>query len=129
MNIFSSDKNYLGMLAIPVILFAVIASSNDLIDEKNVSEDADGKSAALETLPPMQTGAVGKKQNSTKQRMLLQAVESGNYATFLGAVRDTPFIDVMTEEAFTVLVEHYNLHKKGYLPSSPQAFGLDSFGT
>ena len=39
MNIFSGDKNYLGMLAIPVILFAVIASSNDLIDEKNVSED------------------------------------------------------------------------------------------
>ena len=127
MKIFSGDKNYLAMLAIPVILFAIVASSNDLMNEKNVSEDQDDDSSVFTTTEAPEESTVEKKQSAYKKHLVRDAVEKNDYQAFLHGVEDTSFGEIMTEEAFAVLVERYKLHKSGYIVSTPSSFGFDSF--
>ena len=139
MQLFSGDKNYLAMLAVPVILFAIMVSTNDFgidsaqfddhdieVNGKNVDriEKSGSRKSKIARTFSIQTSDTAKKQQS-KQRDMKDAIEAVQYDAFLVAISGTPFSDIMTEEAFGVLVEQYQLHKKGYLPTNPLLFSGD----
>ena len=129
MQLFSGDKNYLAMLAVPVILVAIMATVNDANATTMVSEEQDTVYTNTETATTKEKRRSSYTASSTtsalvlseekRQNQIRSAVEKGDYRLFLDTVRDTPFGEIMTQEAFEVLVEQYKLRKSGYQPTNP----------
>lgn len=129
----SDDKQYLAMLAIPVLLSIVFAIASDsTLNTSLITRDSDetrleesdeslgGKSALTnnEDLLQRQNSIANIKDALNKRQLLKLAIESRDYEAFLLASVGTPFAEIMTESAFDVLVNEYQLQKSGYIKST-----------
>lgn len=120
----SEDKQYLAMLAIPVLLSIVFAMTGDSVLTNSVSnrdiddaklEESDKTKGKEGTQSEML--ALNSRAMLDKKKLLTTALESRNYETFLLASVGTPFAEIMTQGAFEVLVDEYHLQKNGYQKS------------
>jgi hypothetical protein len=111
-----NDRNYLAMLAIPVLLSMVLGFSSNLPANSSLS-DRDEVESGLEDSNDAE-GQDDSEQNQHKKLAIQNAVEANDYEAFLHATTDTPFGEIMTPDAFTMLVQQYRLQKQGYRPST-----------
>lgn len=117
------------MLAIPVLLSIVLGFSGDFplstssfgrdVADSQIEESDDSRG----TEEFQQNGKdnlvtpreIVQSTGKTSKRLLLQkAIESNDYDAFLVATAGTSFGEVMTKDAFGVLVQEYTLRKNGY---------------
>ncbi len=121
-----NEKNYLAMLSIPLLLSMTLGFSSDLYantfsldeiesDEKETSLREASQGIEKNTLHN-ETQNTRTRPHADKNRSIVHAVESNDYQAFLLATIDTPFADIMTPEAFTILVEKYH-SEKGFHPT------------
>lgn len=118
------------MLVVPILLFGVLGVSYSSVYERDVSgeqressretegrEDGVGgkrSEAELHVKEEVQEDAiVGSEPVNQTQQVIRNAVENDDFEAFMKMAADTPFGDVMTEEAFDVLVKATQLHKEG----------------
>lgn len=121
----SEDKNYLAMLAIPVILSMLIGFSGDAraseILEAGDSESRIEESSAQRSEKTNPTSSEYSTQEvvvdddvNRWRKELEKAVVNGDYEKFLILSDNTPFAEIMTQTAFNELIIQYKLHKSGH---------------
>ncbi|MFM2381556.1 MAG: hypothetical protein RLZZ76_323 [Candidatus Parcubacteria bacterium] len=120
----SADKNYLAMLAIPVLLSMVFGFSTTALYSDSEGDDARQRFEEVEdfaeanpTSPQNHNRTVASGSSDKKNVLLRKAIESHDYSAFTQLIIHTPFEDVMTPDAFEVLVTEYRFKKDGYLVS------------
>lgn len=118
-----SKEQQMAMLVVPILLFGVLGVSYSAVYNRNLTERADESDETRESenrdtekqhmFSLEQRGAdVQNSESAQKTKHLIQqAVEDNNFEAFMQAVSDTPFGEVMTKEAFSILVEAHRLHK------------------
>lgn len=114
-----NDKQYLAMLAIPILLSIVFGYSSD------VSADMRGRAPeeiALRIEESEKTWPRGgssplNEEGRVKRKLIRSSLEARDYDSFLIAIKGTPFAEVMNKKAFEFLIEEYNLQKRGYRPT------------
>lgn len=118
------DKNHLAMLAVPVILSMLIGFSGDVraaesfaertsestLRETNSTEN-DSTSRSINEEADVELIA---DESQKRKQGLERAVVENDFAGFLAILIDTPFAEIMTEDAFQELVEQYKLYRDGY---------------
>ena len=130
------DKNYLAMLAVPVLVSMLLGSSGSMFaddtffdrdQESRTEETRDEKeSAKLRTVGDerqiLDTAGEVSDASLSRREQLQNAIDGEDFDAFVKAASDTPFSDIMTEEAFKVLVEQYRLRTLGYRPTDIGTF-------
>lgn len=119
---FSDDKNYIAMLAVPIILswiFSFAGTADDRsITDRNRSEvlsaeevrdtevrrnvEYRGNSAVEASLSELVFSL-----NSDARQKAVKAVEDNDFQAFIASVKGTIFSEIMTKDAFYVLVDTY----------------------
>ena len=125
----SEDKHYLAMLAIPVLLSLMFGFSTNLSYDSlltpRVGMDVGAEDVSAGKHSHQRRGKRVHDQNALvrtereldKKQLFQLAIETRNYAAFLEAASGTPFGEIMTETAFDILVQEYQLQKHGFRPS------------
>jgi len=106
---YAEDKNKLAMMAIPVVLSLFFGFSS------SAKSAYLPQSMSVEKIYVAKTGSVRENRflsSSSKKQALQSAIENSDYEAFKIATKDTPFSDIMTPEAFELLVDQYQMYKK-----------------
>ncbi len=100
----SYKNQHIAMLAVPVLLFNILSipQNNNVLQTANTLEEAINMDMKK-----------GHKENDAKQttEAIHSAVVNNDFVAFTKVTANSPVGEVMTKEAFGVLVDKYNAYK------------------